>query len=158
MKGLVFEPFKSPFGHIYIVFLGEKLAKITLQRPKEIRVSVVPESFKKQLSAYFEGGLKEFHQKIVFLSGTDFEKSVWSALRDVPYGETRTYKWLSERIGKPKAHRAVGRALARNPLPIVLPCHRIIESDGHIGGYSSGVDIKRRLLDMEYYYSQMQSL
>ena len=65
--------------------------------------------------------------------------------------ERRTYKWLSEKIGSPKASRAVGQALGRNPISIVLPCHRIIESDGSIGGYSSGVDIKRRLLEMEYY-------
>ena len=85
------------------------------------------------------------------MEGTDFEKKVWLALKEIPYGEARTYKWLSEKIGSPKASRAVGQALGRNPISIVLPCHRIIESDGSIGGYSSGVDIKRRLLEMEYY-------
>ena len=61
------------------------------------------------------------------------------------------YKWIAEKIGRPAAVRAVGRALSKNPIPIVIPCHRIIESDGSLGGYSSGIDRKRRLLDMEYY-------
>src|SRR4030043_1701346 len=85
------------------------------------------------------------------MEGTEFERKVWLTLKEIPYGETRTYKWLAEKIGKPSAYRAVGKALSRNPLPIVLPCHRIIESDGTIGGYSSGIDIKRRLLEIEYY-------
>jgi methylated-DNA-[protein]-cysteine S-methyltransferase len=63
----------------------------------------------------------------------------------------RTYKWLAEKTGKPGAFRAVGQSLSRNPIPIILPCHRVIESDGSIGGYSAGVDIKRRLLEIEYY-------
>lgn len=150
---LVFERLSSPIGFLYIVFSGRQLVRITLEKPKDIRVGKIPDSFKDALRAYFEGRLKEFHQEIVFLSGTDFEKKVWLTLKDVPYGETKTYKWLSESIGNAGAHRAVGQALSRNPIPIVLPCHRIIESDGHIGGYSSGIDIKRRLLEMEYYYS-----
>jgi methylated-DNA-[protein]-cysteine S-methyltransferase len=86
-----------------------------------------------------------------FLSGTDFEKGVWSVLRDIPFGETRTYKWVAERTGSPSAVRAVGQALSKNPIPIIVPCHRVIESDGSIGGYSSGVNTKRRLLELEYY-------
>lgn len=89
---------------------------------------------------------------MLFLSGTDFEKKVWLSLVEVPYGEMRTYKWLAERIGNPKAVRAVGRALGSNPIPIVLPCHRIIGSDGSLVGYTGGLDVKRRLLDLEYYY------
>ena len=89
--------------------------------------------------------------EIVLMRGTEFDHRVWLTLKEIPFGETRTYKWLAERIGKPKASRAVGQALGRNPIPILLPCHRIIESDGSIGGFSGGVDIKRRLLDIEYY-------
>ena len=76
---------------------------------------------------------------------------VWYALNEIPYGETKTYKWIAEKIGKPAAVRAVGQALSKNPIPIVVPCHRVIESDGSIGGYSSGVNVKKRLLEMEYY-------
>ena len=111
-----------------------------------------PESFRKQLSDYFSGALKEFHKPVLFLSGTDCEKKVWLALKEVAYGGTRTYKWLAEKVGSPKGSRAVGQALSRNPVPIVLPCHRVIESDGSLGGYSGGTDVKRRLLELEYYY------
>lgn len=149
---IFFDTFRSPFGALFLVFSRRKLAEIRFERdipscPK----GKAPESFKKQMNDYFSGRLREFHHSIVFISGTDFEHKVWLSLKDVPYGETRTYKWIAERIGNPKAVRAVGGALSRNPIPIVLPCHRIIESDGSIGGYSSGVDIKRRLLDLEYY-------
>ncbi|MBI4824010.1 MAG: methylated-DNA--[protein]-cysteine S-methyltransferase [Nitrospirae bacterium] len=155
MKGsLVFERISSPIGFLYVVFSGKHLVKLALEKPKGIKAGEVPGSFKEELMAYFEGRSREFHQEMVFLSGTDFEKKVWLTLKDVPYGQTRTYKWLSEKIGKPKAHRAVGQALSKNPISIVLPCHRIIDSDGHIGGYSSGIDIKRRLLELEYYYSE----
>lgn len=149
---IFFDTVQSPLGTLSIVFSGTKLAEIRFEgdKPPYPR-GRVPESFRKQLSDYFKGGLKEFHQGVVFLSGTDFEQKVWLSLKEVPYGETRSYKWIAEKVGNPKAVRAVGQALSRNPIPIVLPCHRIIESDGSIGGYSSGVDKKRRLLDMEYY-------
>jgi methylated-DNA-[protein]-cysteine S-methyltransferase len=105
----------------------------------------------KELGEYFENGKDNFTQKISITKGTEFEKKVWLTLQEIPFGETRTYKWLAEKVGKPNAFRAVGQALGKNPLPIILPCHRIIESDGSIGGYSGGTDIKRRLLDKEYY-------
>jgi methylated-DNA-[protein]-cysteine S-methyltransferase len=141
-------------GILFFVFSGEQLAEMRFANevPPYPR-GKAPETFKRQLRDYFGGTLREFHQNIMFLHGTEFEQKIWLSLKDIPYGETRTYKWLAERIDNPKAVRAVGRALSRNPLPIVLPCHRIIESDGSIGGYSSGVERKRRLLDMEYYYS-----
>lgn len=150
---LFFDSVESPLGLLYLVISAGQLAEIRIggERPSFPKGKAA-ESFKEQLNSYFIGRLREFRQDIVFLHGTDFEKEVWLSLREVPYGETRSYKWLAEKVGRPKAVRAVGRALSRNPIPIVLPCHRIIESDGSIGGYSSGVDIKRRLLDMEYYY------
>ena len=85
------------------------------------------------------------------MEGTEFERKVWETLKEIPYGETRTYKWLAEKIGKPHAFRAVGNALGKNPIPIIFPCHRVIETDGSLGGYSGGTDIKRRLLEIEYY-------
>jgi len=100
---------------------------------------------------YFSGSVSKFSQKIKFLTGTEFERKIWSVLNEIPFGETRSYKWVAEKAGSASAVRAVGQALSKNPVPIVLPCHRVIESDGSIGGYSSGTDIKRRLLDMEYY-------
>lgn len=143
---------ESPIGTLYLVFTGNILIRIGFKKPDEIlRKGEAPPLIKKELNEYFKNGRDEFAQKIGFTKGTDFDKKVWLTLKEIPYGETRTYKWLAEKIGKPSAFRAVGQALSRNPLPIILPCHRIIESDGTIGGYSSGIDIKRRLLEIEYY-------
>jgi methylated-DNA-[protein]-cysteine S-methyltransferase len=106
---------------------------------------------RKELIEYFEKAGQEFACETVFIEGTEFEKKVWNTLRKIPYGETRTYKWLAEEIGNPHAFRAVGNALGKNPIPIIFPCHRVIETDGSLGGYSPGTDIKRRLLEIEYY-------
>jgi methylated-DNA-[protein]-cysteine S-methyltransferase len=148
-----FDAFQSPLGPIYLTLAGNRLAGVSFGKPR-LKHGKAPEALKRQLRDYFEGRLRVFRQSVDLEEGTDFERAVWRALLEVPYGETRTYKWLAERVGRPKATRAVGQALSKNPVPIVLPCHRIIESDGSIGGYSSGVDIKRRLLEMEYYYSE----
>lgn len=143
---------ESSMGILYLVFTGKILSGIAFKKPDEIlRKGEAPPLIKNELKEYFENGREEFTQKIGLTKGTEFDKKVWLTLKEIPYGETRTYKWLAEKIGKPSACRAVGKALSRNPLPIVLPCHRIIESDGTIGGYSSGIDIKRRLLEIEYY-------
>ena len=147
-----YDTFESSLGTLYLLFTGEILKGISFKKPRgSFRKGKAPSWIKKELKEYFEKGLEKFSLKIGFSKGTEFEKKVWLALKEIPYGETRTYKWLAEEIGNPNATRAVGQALSRNPLPIILPCHRVIESDGSIGGYSAGIDIKRRLLDIEYY-------
>ncbi len=147
-----YDTFESPIGTLYLIFTGKILSEISFKKPPEIvRKDELPPLIKKELKEYFENGREEFTQKTIFTKGTEFYRKVWFVLKEVPYGETRTYRWLAEKLGKPSACRAVGQALSRNPIPIVFPCHRIIESDGSIGGYSSGVDIKRRLLEFEYY-------
>jgi methylated-DNA-[protein]-cysteine S-methyltransferase len=147
-----YEIFESPIGTLYLIIAGKVLREIAFSKPSDIpRKDIASHHIKKELREYFKHGKDEFTLKIEPAHGTEFEKKVWGTLREIPFGETRTYKWLAEKIGKPNASRAVGQALGKNPLPIILPCHRIIESDGSIGGYSGGVDIKRRLLDMEYY-------
>jgi methylated-DNA-[protein]-cysteine S-methyltransferase len=147
-----YDIFESPIGFLYLLFQENKLRGICFRKPSEIiRRGSAPSLIKKELREYFDNGREEFTQPILFIKGTEFEKTVWLALKEIPYGETKTYKWLSEKIGKPAASRAVGQALSKNPLPIVLPCHRVIESDGSLGGYSAGTNIKRRLLDIEYY-------
>lgn len=153
---LFFVIFNSPLGKLYAVFSGKFLCGVSFKKPRDIplKQEAAPNDFMKELTDYFDGSVSRFRQQIKFLAGTDFEQQVWSRLLDVPFGETRTYKWIAEKIGRPAAVRAVGQALSKNPIPIVVPCHRIIESDGSIGGYSSGVDRKRRLLDMEYYARQ----
>lgn len=159
MKGRCYDTFDSPLCTLYLIFSGDYLVGLLFKKPLNIpfKSGSAPRGFIRELSEYFQGVNVSFNQRIKFLKGTDFEKKVWLTLKDIPYGETRTYKWLAERIGMPKAARAVGMALSKNPIPIVLPCHRVIESDGSLGGYSSGIDIKRRLLDLEYYSSKKQS-
>lgn len=101
-----------------------------------------------QLEAYFHGELKEFALELR-LAGTPFQRSVWSMLRSIPYGETRTYGELAEALGNPAASRAVGLANGRNPVGIIVPCHRVVGADGSLTGYGGGLDRKRRLLDFE---------
>jgi len=105
----------------------------------------------RQLELYFQGRLKQFTLKLA-PQGTPFQLSVLRALQEVPYGETISYGELAQRIGRPNASRAVGAANARNPLPIVIPCHRVIGSNGSLVGFGGGLEIKKRLLDLEKKY------
>lgn len=147
-----YDSLETPIGILYFVFRRNNLIKIEFSKPDiPVKKDEAPPSFKSEINDFFSKGIDGFKQEFELISGTEFDKKVWLALREIPYGETRTYKWLAEKVGRPGASRAVGQSLSRNPLPIVLPCHRIIESDGSLGGYSAGVDIKRRLLDIEYY-------
>ena len=150
---VIYDIFDSPLGKLYLTFSGDSLSGVSFTKPSAIsfKKGSAPENFIKELDLYFKGLNSTFSQKIKLLSGTEFELKVWHALNDIPYGETKTYKWIAEKIGSPSAVRAVGQALSKNPIPIVIPCHRVIESDGSIGGYSSGANIKKRLLEMEYY-------
>jgi O-6-methylguanine DNA methyltransferase len=154
--GDFFDILRAPFGTIYLVFTGSRLSGISFVRPDDLvfRDSEDRSPLKRELSEYLEKGRTEFTGSTVFLEGTEFEQRIWQALREIPYGETRTYKWLAGCVGRPNAFRAAGNALAKNPIPIIFPCHRIIDSDGSLGGYTPGIDIKRRLLEMEYYVSR----
>ena len=102
-----------------------------------------------RLERYAGGERSSFNCKLDFGNSTPFQRAVWEATRSVPYGETRSYEWIAQRIGKPGAARAVGQALKCNPLPIVVPCHRVIGKDGSLTGFSCGLELKKRLLDME---------
>lgn len=101
-----------------------------------------------QLKRYLKGQLRHFDCPLD-LKGTPFEKKVWSELKRIPYGQTRSYKEIAQAIGHPKAFRAVGNANGRNCLPLIIPCHRVIESNGGLGGFGHGVKVKRQLLDFE---------
>jgi methylated-DNA-[protein]-cysteine S-methyltransferase len=101
-----------------------------------------------QLNAYFEGELKEFTVQLRLI-GTPFQRSVWDQLRRIPYGETRSYGELAEALGNTGASRAVGLANGKNPIGIIVPCHRVIGASGSLTGYGGGLDRKRRLLDLE---------
>jgi methylated-DNA-[protein]-cysteine S-methyltransferase len=101
-----------------------------------------------QLQAYFEGKLESFDLRLA-PAGTAFQQKVWRELSKIPYGETISYGELARRIGNPKASRAVGLANGSNPIPIIIPCHRVIGSDGKLTGYGGGVHIKKKLLALE---------
>ena len=115
------------------------------QNPKPLQ-----EAFR-QLEAYFAGTLKTFSLSL-FLNVSPFQKMVLTALRRVPYGETISYGELAKKIGNPKASRAVGQANARNPIPIVIPCHRVIGCSGKLTGFGGGISVKQSLLDLEKQY------
>ncbi|WP_010630546.1 methylated-DNA--[protein]-cysteine S-methyltransferase [Sporolactobacillus vineae] len=111
-------------------------------------VSQAGEQAAEQLHDYFSGRRKTFDLDLLLI-GTAFQKEVWKALAAIPYGETRTYKDVAVAVGRPKAIRAVGGANHRNPLPIVIPCHRVIGTNGALVGYGGGLDRKKRLLELE---------
>ena len=102
----------------------------------------------KQLKEYYAGKRREFDLPLEF-AGTDFQKLVWAALLTIPYGETRSYGQIAAQIGKPKAARAVGMANNRNPISIIIPCHRVIGHDGKLVGYGGGLPLKQHLLELE---------
>jgi methylated-DNA-[protein]-cysteine S-methyltransferase len=110
-----------------------------------------------QLSSYFAGELQTF-DLLLAPQGTQFQKRVWKALLTIPYGETRSYAQIADAIGSPKAVRAVGAANGQNPIPIVIPCHRVIGSNGKLTGFGGGLPMKRRLLDLESAQSSLARL
>ena len=90
-----------------------------------------------------------FPDQLDLTSASDFQKKVWQAARLIPYGETRSYLWVATQAGNPMASRAAGGALGRNPLPIIIPCHRVIAGNGGVGGFTGGIEMKMRLLALE---------
>ena len=98
---------------------------------------------------YFSGLNVVFPDELDLTGYTNFQHIVWKTARLIPYGETRSYVWVAQQIGKPRAARAVGQALGRNPLPIIIPCHRVLGSNGRLTGFGGGVDMKRNLLSLE---------
>ena len=147
----------SPIGPIVLASNGEALTGIYMERPPaeladvalggEARAPVL-RSATAQLRAYFARELTEFDLPLA-PHGTDFQCKVWRELRRIPYGKTASYGELARRVGNEKASRAVGLANGRNPLSIVVPCHRVIGSNGKLTGYAGGLDRKRYLLDLE---------
>jgi O-6-methylguanine DNA methyltransferase len=105
--------------------------------------------FAAQLQRYAAGKEVRFRVPVTLLTGTAFQRQVWTALRRIPYGETRTYSWLARQVKRPRAVRAAGAACGANPLPILVPCHRILRTDGSLGGFSAGLPWKRKLLALE---------
>ena len=146
----------SPVGTLLLAGTAEALRRVEFSRgPAALRVregwTRAATPFRdaiRQLRAYFAGELTRFELPLD-PRGTEFQCRVWMALREIPYGETRTYAEQARCIGKPAAVRAVGAANGRNPLAIVVPCHRVIGSDGSLTGFGGGLDVKRQLLEHE---------
>ena len=140
----------TPIGNIQLSNKKECLSelKFTQQQPKGDLTDPLLLEAKKQLEEYFLGQRKVFNLPIG-LGGTDFQRKVWLAVGKIPFGQTTTYAKLAEQLGNPSAIRAVGTAIGANPLLIILPCHRIIGSNGSLTGYAGGLDKKKALLELE---------
>ena len=120
-----------------------------LQTEEEGTCSTLLAKARTELTEYFSGTRTTFRLPIAFTTGTPFQNSVWNALRDIPYGETCSYEDIAAAIGNPKAVRAIGQANKKNPLLLLVPCHRVINKNGSIGGFACGVEIKEQLLQLE---------
>jgi methylated-DNA-[protein]-cysteine S-methyltransferase len=144
-RGLLKTTLPEPSAEDALKELGEDVAK-ALESPDTLQ------EIADSLMGYYYGEPIEFHYPLDLSRATAFQRLVWEAARTIPYGETRSYGWVTKQIGKPHAARAVGQALGRNPLLIVVPCHRVIAGDGSLGGFGrsgTGLEIKSQLLELE---------
>lgn len=144
--------YKSPVGNLIIKDNGNAITKISFgQEEKENECPPSPLIMQaiNQLNEYFDGKRKIFDFPIS-PQGTDFQKKVWQSLLEIPYGETRSYKEIATKVVNPKACRAVGMANNKNPIAIVIPCHRVIGKNGELTGYAGGMDVKSYLIKLEY--------
>lgn len=159
MSDLSFSTVDYDLGKIYVVankrgvsniFFGKKgfFEFLDSIDDADVKEGGAAEKFASELRQYLKGKRSGFKTALDLSSGTRFQKAVWKKLLEVPYGEVVTYKELARRVGSPRAARAVGNAMGKNPLPIVVPCHRVLGANG-LGGYSCGMDIKKNLLRLE---------
>ena len=162
-----YDVFETPLGWMGALASGKGLRRTTLPQASpdrcvsllggEIeRAAFSPERFgdlKGKLALYFQGAPVTFRDETIDVEeAPPFLRAAWKACRSIPRGKTHSYKWLADQAGSPQAARAAGQSMARNPLPIIIPCHRVIASDGGLGGFGKGsarLELKQRLLDME---------
>jgi methylated-DNA-[protein]-cysteine S-methyltransferase len=161
-----FSVFPTPIGALGLLTVPEGIVSIgftddpeTLQLPpsyilNSIERTEVPPVFSKALAAYFEGDLEAIDALPIVLSGSEFQRRAWTTLRSIPAGMPITYRSFAEQLGSTKAFRAAGTACARNPIALLVPCHRVKRTDGMLGGYYWGLDRKQWLLDHEHQYSK----
>ncbi len=143
--------YQSPLGLLEIKVNENALVGLRFcERKRKLIQAAHPiiQQTRNQLSEYFEGKRNSFDIPL-FLEGTDFQKKVWNALLQIQYGETISYAQLAEKVNNPKACRAVGSANGKNPIAIIIPCHRVIAANKKLGGYAYGLEIKKGLLDLE---------
>ncbi len=154
---------ETRLGRIGVAYRERGIVSLQLPRPTEdqawldlrkeypegVRREDVPEAITRELCAYAEGKCREFDLPVDLSATRPFQRAVLAAIAKIPFGETRSYGWVARAIGKPGAARAVGQALHTNPIPIIIPCHRIVASDGSLGGYGGGLPMKIKLLRLE---------
>lgn len=145
--------YESDIGRIGIAEKDGRITNVYFtedEAPKDIQICETPllKEAARQLESYLRGELKEFSLPLE-PTGTAFMTQVWGALCEIPYGKTASYGEIAGKVGRPKAARAVGLANNRNPIPIIIPCHRVIGADGSLTGYAGGLDLKKKLLDLE---------
>jgi methylated-DNA-[protein]-cysteine S-methyltransferase len=162
-EGLKYSIFKTDMGWVGILASARGLLAATLPQPTAVEVRQLlgarineatrsPDAFHdlvKRLKEYYCGRKVTFPDKLDLTGATQFQRAVWTAAQCIPYGETRSYRWVAEETGKPQAARAAGQALGRNPLAIIVPCHRVVTSDGGLGGFGGGLKVKQQLLRRE---------
>jgi methylated-DNA-[protein]-cysteine S-methyltransferase len=156
VKAVYYTTYESPVGPLLLAGESNALRRVSFENSKRSAPPGADWKLDKkpfaevirQLQAYFRGELKEFDLPLA-MEGTDFQLRVWNALRAIPYGETVSYAQLAGRIGNSKAVRAVGLANGKNPIPIIVPCHRVIGSDGSLTGFGGGLATKKKLLELE---------
>jgi methylated-DNA-[protein]-cysteine S-methyltransferase len=152
-RGEIYHYFHSRVGWLRLHATEKGVSELTfVPHPETDHAkpsSAVMKRFVHELDVYFSGAPVRFLTPVDISAGSHFCQEVWRALQNVPYGETISYAGLAAMIGKPRAARAVGLAVGKNPAPIIIPCHRVIRSDGSLGGYGPGVKLKQSLLDLE---------
>lgn len=144
--------FPTPVGRLFVLEEEGRIVRVglpdaVLPDSAEEKTPVLLEA-RRQLLEYLSGERTLFTLPLS-PAGTEFQREVWAALEDIPYGETRSYGQLAAVVGRPKGSRAVGQANHCNPIPILIPCHRVVGADGSLTGYGGGLDLKRRLLELE---------
>jgi methylated-DNA-[protein]-cysteine S-methyltransferase len=161
--GLRYVTFNTDMGWVGILastrgLLGTTLPQRSAEEARQLlgdRINYAtwsPQRFEdltSRLKSYFGGHQVAFPDELDLCGATPFQRRVWEITRLIPYGKTTSYLWVAEQMKHPQAVRAVGQALGRNPLPVIIPCHRVVNSDGRLGGYSGGVEIKKQLLSLE---------
>ncbi|WP_288832451.1 methylated-DNA--[protein]-cysteine S-methyltransferase [uncultured Corynebacterium sp.] len=151
MSTLTWSTLATPIGELVLVHSELGLARVAFETEgvaREGEEAAYPEA-EKQLGEYFAGRRREFDLPLDWRFSSGFRREAQRALLEIPYGETRSYAQVARSAGRPRAVRAVGTACATNPLPIVVPCHRVLRSDGSLGGYRGGPEAKRWLLELE---------
>lgn len=160
---MLYTIFKTEPGWIGLLGSEAGLRRLVLPQPTDVKAvslllekipeatpsSVFFEGLIKRLQAYFSGKAVKFPDKLDYADATPFQQRVWEATRKIAYGKTHTYTWIAAQAGKPKAVRAVGQALGQNPLPILVPCHRVTSTGGGLGGFTGGLEVKKYLLKLE---------